>query len=444
MSKEASFWYDTDPDYKGYGQLKDKIETDVVIIGAGITGTSSAYHLAKKGIKTVVLDKKFVGSGATGKSTGFVELGNEEDLSVATKHYPDSFVKKLWDSSRYSIESLKDTINEEKIDCDFINSGWLLTASKPQHIEQLKAEASARKRFGYHAEMLSAKEVSEKVNMFNQFGALHTPDEKSLNPVKLVRGLARAAVREKAEIYENSGVQKISFDDNKVVLKTDNGEVTAKTLVIATDAYTRELGFLREKIIPFYDHVLATEPLTDSQLSTIGWKNRELLNDSYRYYHYIRLSPDDRVMIGNSESWAEGGKVADTVHKREHDKLHKQLLTYFPQLEGISVTHKWVGCLGYTPDFLPLIGRSSKDPKSPVYSVGFNGHGIALGFLSGKILSDLYTAGNSYYADVYSVERKHKAHDFRAKINNLRIPDKVKFGLINMHLQASRFMERNF
>jgi glycine/D-amino acid oxidase-like deaminating enzyme len=203
-----------------------------------------------------------------------------------------------------------------------------------------------------------------------------------------VRGLRRAALEAGAHLFEQTPVQSIE-QTAPVTLRTAAARVRARTVIIATNAYTPELGVLRSSVLPMYVQLFATVPLTADQLAAIDWHGRQGIYTAHEMLENYRLTADNRI-VGGSKYVRYGfrGQLADVADGAIARQLDATFRTRFPQLRNVEISTHWGGPIALSLDFLPLLGRIGSRGNL-LYAVAYAGHGLAQASYAGRMLADL-------------------------------------------------------
>jgi len=357
------------------------LETDVVIIGAGIAGLSAAWWLNQQGTSSVILEKEEIASGATGNSAGMLSLGGHLDYSVLAEDFGISAAKEIYDLTKESFFLLKQVIQKYKLDCRLEQPGSLYIASKASHRKIIEREYKTQKELGIPCEFLDQNDLRKIININSAFAAVRCLEDGAVNPLKLCQQLADLLEQKGVRIFEKSQVQHIGREDNKVLLHTRHGVVIARVCFIMADGYFPLCGFKdrklkKSKII----YSLATAPLSRGMKSVIGWQGKEIAWNSEELYDYFRVLPDDRIIFGTSTE-QQNPIIPEEVLSRNRFYL------IFPQLQKLDIQYCWGGMVGVRDSPFPFVGRLDKGIWG---SGGYNGEGILMGFLAGKLLSEAF------------------------------------------------------
>lgn len=214
-----------------------------------------------------------------------------------------------------------------------------------------------------------------------------------VHPARLARGLAEAVERRGATIHETSTARSFEPDGGRIRIGTDDGEVVADQVVLATNAWARNLVWFRSKVVALYTYVLLTEPLSDAQWASVGWERRQGIEDTRNFVHYYRRTADGRILWGGRDGVVHAQLPGRPGIRPTYDRnalvarrLAETFRRTFPQLGGVRFTHHWGGPVGITGRFLPLVG--SVEGGRTHYGFGYNGHGVAPTHTVGKILAE--------------------------------------------------------
>jgi glycine/D-amino acid oxidase-like deaminating enzyme len=219
-----------------------------------------------------------------------------------------------------------------------------------------------------------------------------------------VRELKRVAQELGATIYESSPVTEIQRD-GRFTLTTPGGVLSAEKIVFATNAYSHLIPELRSRQVPAFTHMIASEPLTEDQLASIGWANRQGIEDARNLVHYFRLSIDNRLVMGGSDvSLAYGRDMEHDLNDRVFKDLERDVVWLFPSLKGIRFLHHWGGPVSVPIDMAPAIGFLG-DSRA-IYSLGCVGHGVSMTHLNGATITDLLLERKTDLSEVWFVNRR--------------------------------------
>jgi len=371
--------------------LEKKAKADIAIIGGGFTGLSSAYHLAKKfpSKRIVLLEAARCGYGASGRNGGHAIVFPTTQILEVFKRLGPEAASKYVSVAKQGIGVIKSLIENHGLNCDLEESGSIVLIEKENHIDWLMDEWKKLESIGIESEFLNRKDISEKFKTNHFWGGIKSISEGGLDPCKLALEMKTLVQTMNVELFEQTRATSVT-PGNTVLIKTEFGEVLADAVVIGTNGYSSTLGLFKKYMIPYHDYIIATEPLSSEQMSSIGWKDREVLSDSRNLFNYFRLSADNRIVFGGEiVKYCYGSRPSSGNNKYVLSLLEKRLIEIWPQLKEVKIGHRWGGTDGLTWDILPLIGVLG-DHKNIFYSVGYSGEGVCWANLAGKMISQLY------------------------------------------------------
>ncbi len=371
--------------------LEGRIEADVCIVGGGYTGLWTAYELrrADPSLEVVVLEREVAGFGASGRNggwvfgavsgsrAGWIERGGH-DGALALEH-----------AIQATVDEVGKVVEAEGIDCDFRKGGTLVTAQSELELDRLRAQHAEDREFGLAEEdsvLLDAAGLADRVRVRGGIGGLFSPHCGRVQPAKLVRGLAEAVERKGARIYESTAVQGIEPGR----AWSSAGEVRARWIVRATEAYTADLPGLRRVLAPVNSAMIATEPLSADAWEELGWDACETMLDGRRLYTYLQRTADGRIALGGrgvpylygSRTAREEAPPAETV-----DALRRRLVDLFGPAADTGVAGAWQGVLGVSRTWRPAVGIDSA--QGLAWAGGYAGDGVAASNLAARTLRDL-------------------------------------------------------
>jgi len=380
------YWHTTVkmPDDSNLTPIPEKV--DVAIIGGGYTGLSAALTLAKRGVSVVVLEAETIGWGASSRNGGMTLTGLKVSMQSVIKKYGRELARELFQCSLDSVDTVEQIVREEKIDCGFARAGHLLAANKPKHFDALKDEVEFMAReFNHKVHLVSPKDMHSEIGSTVYHGALVDEISAGLNPAQFVVGLAGAAERAGALLCARARVIKIRRSLNRFVIETERGSLIAESVFVATSGYTGNVTKkLQRKIIPIGSFIIATEKLSDELAHELSPKNR-MIFDYKHYLNYFRLW-DNRMMFGGRAGFFPENE--NTIAQSE-EILRREMIRISLQLKGVKVDYVWGGTLDFAFDMMTHVGELD----GLHYSLGYAGHGVAMGTHLGKTVAEAMLAG---------------------------------------------------
>jgi len=257
--------------------------------------------------------------------------------------------------------------------------------------------------------LLDAEETAGRVRITGARGALYNPHCATIHPARLARGLARAVERLGGEIFEGTTVTDFETGSSPRLV-TDFGEVRARTVVLAGEAYLARLRKLRRQLLPIYSLIVLTEPLSEGRWAEIGWEDRECVASNRYTVDYLSRTEDGRILFGGRGApYHYGSRIQDEYDRHEptHQMLRSTAREWFPALEGARFTHAWGGPLAVPRDWMPTM---SYDPSQGLATArGYTGQGVATANLSGQTLADLILGRDTAVTRLPTVNHETRA-----------------------------------
>jgi glycine/D-amino acid oxidase-like deaminating enzyme len=398
-----SFWLETAADdLTPRPALEGALEADVAILGAGYTGLWTAYYLLRRepSLRVVVLEAEIAGFGASGRNGGWCSSGFPVTPGTLEARFGAAAARAVHGAMVEAVDEVGRVCAAEGIDAQYRKGGALRIARGRHQLPAIERGFATYERLGMadHYCLLDAAQTAGRVRVAGALGALYTPACAVVHPGRLVRGLARAVERRGGTIYERSAVTAFRPRQGAAGprLRTARGEVRARAIVLAGEAYLSRLPPLRRQLIPIYSLIVLTEPLPDARWAAIGWQGHECVSSQRYTVDYLSRTVDGRILFGGRGApYHYGSRIADRYdrHAPTHATLRAMLTDWFPQLRGVGFTHAWGGPLGVPRDWLPTM---SYDPATGVATArGYTGQGVATANLSGRVLADLIVGAES-------------------------------------------------
>ncbi|MBI5825463.1 MAG: FAD-binding oxidoreductase [Chloroflexi bacterium] len=385
--KQQIYWHTTVqmPDDSNLSPIP--ADVDVAVIGGGYTGLSAARTLAKQNINVAVLEAETIGWGASSRNGGMALTGLKVGMATVIKKYGRELAKKLFQYSLDSVNTVEQIVNEENINCGFARTGHLLAANKPKHYEALKDEVKfMAKEFNHKVRLVSKSELKSEIGSNVYHGALVDEMSGGLNPAQFVAGLAAAAEKAGAVLCANARVNKIERGERRFVIETERGSLSAKSILVATSGYTGNVTkILQRKVIPIGSFIIATEKLSDELANELSPHNR-MIFDYKHFLNYFRLWDNRMIFGGRAAFFPENEKTIE----QSAEILRREMVSVFPQLKDTKVDYAWGGTLDFAFDQMTHVG----EVDGMFYSLGYAGHGVAMGTHLGKTVAEAMVKGN--------------------------------------------------
>jgi glycine/D-amino acid oxidase-like deaminating enzyme len=369
-----------------------KVETDLLVVGGGLTGLWTALQSLEQdpSASVMLVESSRLGEGASGRNGGFLSPSLTHGIANGLSRWPEE-MDVLESLGRTNFAEIRSAVGRYRIDCAWAETGELEVATAVHQLPWLHEDAADARRFGWDAQVLDREQLRAQVSSATYQGGLWRRDGLALvDPARLSWGLADAIESVGGHVHEHTAVTKLTSAGARVRARTERAEVLAKRVVLATSAFPPLLRRIRRCVIPVYDYVLVTEPLGAEQLGPIGWTSRQGISDLGNRFHYYRLTEDARLLWGGYDAiYHFGGATGPGRDQRPetHNLLLEQLIDTFPSLAGVAFTHRWGGAIDTCSRFCVTFGTALSGRVA--YAVGFTGLGVGASRFGAAVALDL-------------------------------------------------------
>ncbi|MCZ6617770.1 MAG: FAD-dependent oxidoreductase [Gammaproteobacteria bacterium] len=383
--EEISGWLTAPEDRQA--ALDTQVKADVVIIGGGYTGLSTALVLRERGMDVAILEQGFAGSGASGRNAGHLAPTIGKDIPSLLRFFGAEKAKKLMAYADTAVNYTEKVINRHGIECEYEPNGNIVVGVHPKHEDGLRKAADTAQSLGGNVRFMDGNEMRQRqlpraftCGILEERGGI-------LNPGKYVLGLRRAALNAGVRIYEDSKLTSLE-NGSTVTAITSKGSISAGKAVLATNAYTKSTGWHKRTVTPIRATLFETKPLSDAQLATLGWKFREGVYTAHQTLESFRLTARNTIVGGTKKvSYAYGSALANGYNEQVFQTIEGAFRARFPELTDVEIAQWWGGWFGLTLDFLPMIGVSG-DHHNVYHGFGYAGHGVPQATMMGSMLAD--------------------------------------------------------
>jgi gamma-glutamylputrescine oxidase len=384
MAPAASLWADTAEPLPTFPKLAGEVKADVVIIGAGYTGLSAAHHIAKSGLSPVVLEAHHPGWGASGRNGGVITAKFRLSFRDIDAAHGRAMAKRMYEIAHESVEMVDELVSELGIaSARLTRSGQVKAAHNEATLRAAIDEAAwmTREMRDTEVRILDPHQVRDETGSQVFVGGILNPGSGGIHPLNYLRGLAKGVARRGVPIFQESPVLALRRDSDGVVAETPDGVVRARQAIVATNSYsdlTSATARVQRTLVPFRSALIATEKLSPNLAGSLMPTGRTY-TETKRMMRWFR-KVDDRVIFGGR------GAFGKQDSESAFDALRKAMVGIFPELADIPLAFKWSGLVAMTLDSVPHVGRL--DDRT-LYSVGYNGAGVAMSSLMGGYLAAL-------------------------------------------------------
>ena len=382
--KQQPIWWENAyvPPFK---TLQKNIDVEIAIVGAGITGLTAAYELAKSGIKYCVLDSAKVAGGVSGHTTGHLTTIMDMYYYHIIKDFSLEKAKDVYDAVLFSRKYIEKIVQLENIDCDLKKVPAYYYAEDEDQLKILKDELEAFDKIGIKYAQDNGFPLPFEALEFARIEGM-----AQFNAVKYLSGLARTIPNASEKIYEDSHVEEIKKQEGHYVLKTKKGSVTARKVILATHS-PAGFNLIQTELLPYMSYVMAAEleePLPEALFYD--------MKEPYNYIRTYKLNNKQYSIIGGFDHRTGQGDEAD-----HHRQLEEYIRNHFRVRD---IQYKWSAQVFEPADSIPYIGKSPQ-AENVYIATGFAGDGLIYGSLAGKILADTAMGIPNVYIDLFDPSR---------------------------------------
>lgn len=382
---------------------------DLVVVGSGFTGLWAALRarVEHPDLDVVLIDRsEAVGSQASTRNGGFLSASLTHGLENAVDRFPRE-VDELQGAGRANFDGLVADLEHHGIDAGLELVGQLTVADRAWQVDAVRAAADLLRQHGQQVEVLERDEVQREVaSPTYHLGLWEREGEALVDPARLVWGLADA-VKELGVRLHRASLDGIERRGAGLELRTDVGALRCGATILGTGAFTSPVRAVNRRVVPVYDHVLATEPLDAERRASIGWQRRQGISDAANQFHYYRLTEDDRIVWGGYDAvFHNWGRIDESLEQRDatHEKLARHFAETFPQLADVRFTHRWGGVIDTSTRF--SVGFGTAFDGRVAYAVGYTGLGVGASRFGGQVCVDLLYRPESELLELEMVRKR--------------------------------------
>tara|TARA_B100001996_G_scaffold148701_1_gene113196 strand:- start:137 stop:1483 length:1347 start_codon:yes stop_codon:yes gene_type:complete len=390
-----SYWEETSNEKLNLEKLTKNINCEIVVVGGGYTGLLCAINLIENyNLDVILIEAGKIGWGASSRNGGFCSFPPiKTSFKKLQKIYGKEETKKFFRNAVEGSNYTKDIISNYNIDCDVTGESNFIVAHHPNKFKQIKEQAEVYKsEFGIETELYSKEEFNKFGHGGNeQFGALSYKPGFAINPLKFVNGITKYALSKKLKIFEHTLVDKINKNNGYYTLKSKEGSVKAKKVVVATNGFYQEglVPQLNSRILPVISNIIVTRKLTDKEIDLHNFKTFSPIVNTKNLLYYYRKLPDNRILFGTRGDYI-GSDQSNLDRAKIMEKFFKNI---FPDWASISIDYNWRGLIAMSQKLTPSIGKIENEEI--YYGFGYHGVGVSSAPWTGYQLSKLVFSSNS-------------------------------------------------
>lgn len=393
-------WLDSPARPQPRQALVGEHEVDLLVIGGGFTGLWSALRAVERepGRSVLLLEGSRIVEEASGRNGGFCEASLTHGEANGRARWPEEF-DELERLGLENLAAIEESLQRYGIDCGFTRARMLVVATTPTQVASLEPGAPG---------WIDAPGVRSIIDSPTYLGGRVDHEGLALvDPARLGWGLAAAAESLGVVIAEATPVLDLTRENHVMVARTPAGVVRARHVVLATNGFRPLVRRLRWGTVPVYDHVLATEPLTDDQIAATRWTPSVGVADAGNRFHYYRLTPDRRLLWGGYDAVYHFGRSIRDAHverPKSYELLAEQFFATFPQLEGLRFSHRWAGVIDTSTRFCAYYGTAHAGQTA--YALGFTGLGVGATRFAADVMLDLLDRRETERTGLEMIRRK--------------------------------------
>lgn len=383
---------------KQYPYLTEDIETDICIIGGGVTGAIASYYFSKNNIKTVVLEKKRIAHLSTSVTTSLLQYELDDSLSELREYTTLENALRSYNLGIKALDEIDEFINTYGNRCDYKKRDTLLYTSKKDEINSIKIEYELRKENGLNVEYIDDNDNRYSFDI--KAGIISKNGGAELDPYKYTNQLLEVSCAKGTNIYENTEVVDLVHYDNYIDVITEYGyKVKAKKVIVAT-GYNTKLFTNRNFATKTTTFNIVTKPVSNFD----GWNDQILIRDSCDPYNYLRTTADNRIIIGGEDVDFIPDIFNERLANEKYDILENRLKSMFKDIKNIEIDFKYCGTFASTPDNLGFVGPDNKH-NNLWYLLGYGANGILFAILGATMLCKLYDGKPDKDMKLFKIDR---------------------------------------
>ena len=388
-TKYCPIWHDQDVRPDSCPPLTQDEKCELLIVGGGFTGMWAALQAKERvpDLDIILIEATVIADGASGRTGGILSPLLTHGDANTDNHFPNE-TRHIEELGRINYQELVTSLEKYNMDARFEDVGHMQVATREHQVETIRKQYETKKQSGYKLAWFDQDEIRKKINSPTYLGGVHIQDAGGIiDPARLCWELKRTLLDLGIRFFEGTPMIKLSPQGSGMKTTCPSGNIQSEKVLMATNAFRNPLKQVRKSTIPVWDYQLATEPLSASQMDSIGWKDRYSMADEDNMFHYYRLTKDNRI------TWGGGGSVCYYYGSRtdagvadpliRFQRLSKTFFETFPQLEGLQFTHRWGGIIASSTRFCMVPGVAFDGKVS--WSVGYTGLGVGASRFGARI-----------------------------------------------------------
>jgi glycine/D-amino acid oxidase-like deaminating enzyme len=383
LKSSEPFWLVKNGIINSYPSVRENLETEILIVGGGITGSLIAHQCIADGYKTILIDRREIGNGSTSATTSMLQYEIDFPLyQLIDLIGEEAAVESYWACYK-SIDDLGQIVKQVKSDCGFKKKESLYFAAHKKDVSGLKTEFEARKKIGLPVKWLEPEEIDKKFQLKNSYGGILSQQGGSLDAFKLTHDILAYNHKKGLRIFDKTDIKKTTYKPNGVTVITEYGTtIKAKKIIYCNGFESTEI--IKDKFVKLLStYAIVGERFEDDQ----SYLNETLFWNTAKPYNYMRTTDDNRLLIGGEDEDFVNAEKRDELLNQKSDKLTKYLKKILPNYD-FRMDFVWAGTFGETKDGLPYIGKHPNF-ESAYFVLGFGGNGITFSVIGMSLVSEM-------------------------------------------------------
>ena len=383
LKSSEPFWLVKNGIINSYPSVRENLETEILIVGGGITGSLIAHQCISDGYETVLIDRREIGNGSTSATTSMLQYEIDVPLhQLIDLIGEEAAVESYWACYK-SIDDLGQIVKQVKSDCGFKKKESLYFAAHKKDVSGLKKEFEARKKIGIPVKWLEADEIEKKFQLKNSFGGILSEQGGNIDAFNLTHDILAYNHKKGLKIFDKTDIKKTTYKRNGVTVITEYGTtIKAKKIIYCNGFESTEI--IKDNFVKLLStYAIVGERFEDDR----SYLNETLFWNTAKPYNYMRTTDDNRLLIGGEDEDFVNAEKRDELLNQKSDKLTKYLKKILPNYD-FRMDFVWAGTFGETKDGLPYIGRH-RNFESAYFVLGFGGNGITFSVIGMDLVSQM-------------------------------------------------------
>lgn len=383
LKSSEPFWLVKNGIINSYPSVRENLETEILIVGGGITGSLIAHQCIADGYKTILIDRRDIGNGSTSATTSMLQYEIDVPLYQLIDLIGEEAAAESYWACYKSIDDLGKIVKQVKSDCGFKKKESLYFAAHKKDVSGLKKEFEARKKMGLPVKWLEPEEIDEKFQLKNSYGGILSQQGGSLDAFKLTHDILAYNHKKGLKIFDKTDIKKTTYKRNGVTVITEYGTIIkAKKIIYCNGFESTEI--IKDNFVKLLStYAIVGERFEDDR----SYLNETLFWNTAKPYNYMRTTDDNRLLIGGEDEDFVNAEKRDELLNQKSDKLTKYLKKILPNYD-FRMDFVWAGTFGETKDGLPYIGKHPNF-KSAYFVLGFGGNGITFSVIGMDLVSQM-------------------------------------------------------